>query len=125
MVRRKSCPFCLLNPNERVMQSTQVRHPRDGASTLYGAPKRRILTQGEVRSNGVVKCTIDSQNAAQVRFVRDDQMIEKFAADGPDQSFDIDICHGLRGAIGRSRMPIDCTLRLYTWPYERSRSRMR
>jgi len=65
-----------------------MRHSANGVGALCATPERRIFAQGEVRSNGVVIGGMSAQRAAQRRLVDDDQMIETFAANGPDHSLD-------------------------------------
>jgi hypothetical protein len=60
-----------------------------------------------------------------VRFAKHDHVVETFAADRADESLDVSILPGDRGAIGWSRMPIARIRCKKTGPYEVSRSRMR
>ena len=62
----KRCRFGLLDSNKRVVQSTDMRHARDRAGSLCTAPEWCVLTQGEVRSNGVVIGRVGTQRAAQM-----------------------------------------------------------
>ena len=68
-----------------------MRHASDRAGSACAAPERGILVQGEVRSNGVVIGRVGTQRTTQVGLVENDQVIEAFASDGPNQSLDVRI----------------------------------
>ena len=73
----------------------------------------------------VVIVGIDGQNPAQVGFAQDHDMIQALAADEPISLSACPFCHGDRGAVGRSRMPMAARRRVTAWPYEASLSRMK
>ena len=74
-----------------MVQPADMRHAPNGAGSLNAAPERRILVQGEVRSNGIVISGISTQCTAQMCLVEDDQMIETFPVDGSDRSLDVSV----------------------------------
>ena len=63
----------------------------DSARPLNFAKLRRVLLQRSMRSGFVVIIGVSSQRSAQMRFARNDQMIEALTADRPDQPFGIRI----------------------------------
>ncbi len=78
-----------LNPDILVMQPTQDWYRCD-ATDLLGPPKiRRILAQWEMRPDLVVIGSVILQNAAQLRFVEHDQVIEAFAPNRSDEALDV------------------------------------
>jgi hypothetical protein len=58
------CAFHKLDSNERVVKSTQVRHPRDRSGLLDETAKRGILVQRKVRARLIVIASVRSKNAS-------------------------------------------------------------
>ena len=61
---------------------------------LYGARLRTILAEREMRSALVMILKITRQDIAQVTFVKDDDVIQAFAADRADQALHIGVLPG-------------------------------
>src|ERR1700688_2942398 len=57
--------------------------------------------------------------------IEDHNVVSTFAADRPDHLLDVAFCHGKRGAVTTSVIPIAATRLLKAEPYETSRSRSR
>ncbi len=53
---------------------------------LDGARLRRILLEGEVGARAVIVAEVAAQTTSKVCLVQDDDVVEKLAADGADQS---------------------------------------
>ena len=69
-----------------------VKPAQDGLSSELAEPlhlstARRILAQGQMRSEFVVITGVGRKDAAQVGLAEDDDMIEAFPADRANQSF--------------------------------------
>lgn len=69
------------------MQSAGARGGTDAAVAFYGPHCRRILVEREMRAVLIIVAGIAVQDAAQVRRVENDNMIEAFAPDRADQPF--------------------------------------
>ena len=68
-----------------MMKSAEDR-PRCDLATLVDRPMgRRILAQGQMRSEFVAIAGVGRKNLAQMGFAEDDDVIEAFAADRADQ----------------------------------------
>jgi hypothetical protein len=63
-MKRCGCAFHKLDSNERVVKSTQVRHPRDRSGLLDETAKRGILVQRKVRARLIVIASVRSKNAS-------------------------------------------------------------
>ena len=68
--------------------------------------ERRILVECKVRAHPIVVGGVIRQQMAEVPFPQHHDMVEALASDRADQPFDMPVCHGERGVIGRSRMPM-------------------
>ena len=69
-----------------MMKSAEDR-PRCDLATLVDRPMgRRILAQGQMRSEFVVIAGIGSKNSTQMGVAEDDDVIEAFPTDRADQS---------------------------------------
>lgn len=70
------------------MQAADLRSGNDLALTwgLYFARRGRIAIQGQVWTNVVIICKVQSQNSVQMNFVQHDQVIQIFSADGANDS---------------------------------------
>ena len=86
---------------------------------------RRVFLKRAMRSDSVVVARVSCQNPAQVSLAEDDDVVQAFAANGPNQSFGKAVCQGDQGAMGLSRMPIARRRCLTTEPKTQSRSRIR
>jgi hypothetical protein len=64
----------------------------------------------------IVVFHVRQQYVTKMSFTQDDDMIDAFPADRTDQPFSISVFHGERGDVGRSRMPIDRSLRMRISP---------
>ena len=74
-----------------------------------------ILVQRAMNARFIIIRGIPTQDPAQVRLPKYDQVVETFPSDRTDQSLDI-CCHGDRGAVGLSRMPMAYSRCLKTGP---------
>jgi hypothetical protein len=70
-----------------MMKSAEYRVRTDDSSALNQARDRRIFVQRPMCSDVVVVTSIGSQGPAQMRLTENDDMIQAFAADRPDQPF--------------------------------------
>ena len=61
---------------------------------MSGPIGRRILVQGQMRSERVVIVGVGSEDLAQVGFAEDDDVIEAFPADRADEPFHMPILPG-------------------------------
>ena len=61
---------------------------------------RRILPQGQMRSEFIVIAGVGRKDPAQMGLAEDNDVIEAFPADRADQSLHIPFCQGDLGAIG-------------------------
>jgi hypothetical protein len=71
-----------------------------GGGRLYGARLRAILVQREMRAASVVILKVCRQNSAQVTLIKDDDVIETFAADRADEALDIGVLSRRSGRCG-------------------------
>ena len=69
-----------------------------------------------MRAYLIVVFHVRQQNVAKMSFARDNDMIDAFSADRTDQPFSISALPRERGDVGRSRMPIDRSLRMKISP---------
>jgi hypothetical protein len=68
-----------------MMKSAEDRPRCDRAIPLNRPMGRRILVQGQMRSEFVVITGVGRKNLTQMGFAEDDDVIETFAADRADQ----------------------------------------
>jgi hypothetical protein len=68
--------------------------------------ERGILVQRSMNSRFIIIGGIFAQDPAQVRFPEHDHVAETFRRIVPISLSTYAFCHGARGAIGRSRMPM-------------------
>ena len=73
------------------MKAAKNRVRSDSAGRLNFAKLRRVLLQRAMRSGFVVIIGVSSQRSAQMRFARNDQMINALASDRPNQPFGISV----------------------------------
>jgi hypothetical protein len=76
-----------LNPDKVMMESAEDGERFDTSSSLDLARDRRISVQRPMRSDVVIVVRIGSQDPAEMRLTKNDDMIEALAADRPNQSF--------------------------------------
>ena len=69
-----------------MVQSAEDRLSSELAEPLDGPMARRILFQGQMRSEFVVIVAVSPEDPAQKGFAEDDDVIETFPADRADQS---------------------------------------
>jgi hypothetical protein len=97
-------------PRVLMMQASDHGHLDD--STLVGALHRSrlrcVLLQGKVSPATVVVGEVVSQQATQVRFVQDHDVVEALAAQGPNEASTYGFCQGDRAAVLTSWIPMDC-----------------
>jgi hypothetical protein len=79
-----------------MMQTAHLRERDDLACRgwLYAARLRTILVEREMRPGLVVVLNIPRQDAAQVMLVKDNDVIQTFAADRADEAFELGILPG-------------------------------
>ena len=82
-----SCVYRKLNPGIVVMESAEDGERFDTSDSLDLARDRRIFVKRPMRSDFVIIARIGSQDPAEMRLTKNDDMIEALAADRPDQSF--------------------------------------
>ncbi len=78
-----------LNPDVLMMKAAEDWYRCDAADLLRPPKIRRILVQREMRPDLVVIGSAILQNATQLRFVEDDQVIEAFAPNRSDEALDV------------------------------------
>jgi hypothetical protein len=66
----------------------------------------RVFVQRQVSPNHVVIRGISFEDAAEVSLAEYDDVVETLPSDRANQPFEYAFCHGDRGAVGRSRMPM-------------------
>ena len=69
-----------------------------------------------MRAGPIVIFHVREQHVTEVALAEYNNMVKAFPADRTDQPFSISILPGERGDVGRSRMPIDRSLRMKTSP---------
>ena len=84
-----------------------------------------ILVQRAMNARFIIIRGIPAQDPAQVRLPKYDHVVETFPSDLPISLSTYGFCHGDRGAVGLSRMPIARKRCLKIGPYAVSRSRIR
>ena len=77
-----------------MMKSAEDRLSSELAEPLDRPMARRILTQGQMRSNSVVIAGVGSKNPPQMSLAEDDDVIEAFPADRADQSLRMPVLPG-------------------------------
>jgi hypothetical protein len=83
-----------------MMKSAEKRPGSELAEPLDRPMARRILIQGQMRSEFVVIAGVGCKDPAQMGLAEDDDVIKAFAADRADQSLRMPVLPGDRGAIG-------------------------
>ena len=76
------------------MQSAEDLLSSELAETLDRPMVRRILAQGQTRSQFVVIDGVGGRDSPQVRLAKDNDVIEAFSADRADQSFRMPVLPG-------------------------------
>src|SRR6187401_150330 len=73
------------------MQAAHLWNGNDACQRrwLYGPRIRRVLAEREVRSCSVIVLEVARQRPTERGFAEDNQMIETFPANGPDDAFDV------------------------------------
>lgn len=100
------------------MQTTEIWKGYDppGIGRLNGPSRRCLLAQRQVRPRSVIVVEVRGKNAAQMSFVEDDDVVEISSPDGASRAAAQPIarstkglCHGERGAVTTSLMPMALT----------------
>jgi hypothetical protein len=81
------CPFRELDPAILVMNPTENRPRDDLTEPLDRSMSRRVLAQGQVRSESVVIGSVGFEDSAQVVFAHDHHVIQALPTDRADQPF--------------------------------------
>ena len=69
-----------------------------------------------MRAGLIVIFHVTEQQVTEVALAEYNDVVKAFPSDRTDQPFSIPFCQGERGDVGRSRMPIDRSLRIKTSP---------
>ena len=77
-----------------MMKPAEDRPRSELAQPLNRPMARRILVQGQMRSEFVVIASVGRKNLAQMGFAEDDDVIEAFAADRADQPLRMPVLPG-------------------------------
>ena len=93
-IRFGSCPYRNLYPAVLVMQSAEDWLSSELAEPLDRSMARRILAQGQMRSECVVIAGVVCKDSAQVGFAEYDSVIKAFPADQADQSLRMPVLPG-------------------------------
>jgi len=88
------CPYRNLYPAVLVMQSAEDWLSSELAEPLDRSMARRILAQGQMRSECVVIAGVVCKDSAQVGFAEDDSVIKAFPANRADQSLRMPVLPG-------------------------------
>ena len=88
------CPYRNLYPAVLMMKSAEDRPRGELAKPLDRPMARRILVQGQMRSEPVIIAGVGRKDLAQMGFAEDDDVIEAFPADRADQSLRMPILPG-------------------------------
>ena len=88
------CAYQKLNPTILTMKSAEDWPSNELAEALDRPMARRILAQGQMRSQFVVIDGVGCKDLAQVGLAEDDDVIEAFSADRADQSFRMPVLPG-------------------------------
>ena len=99
-----------------MVKSAQDVASDDAAAALNGSAMWGIFLQAEMGPCRVVIRSVFLQDAPKMGLAPHDHVVKTLTSDRADCALDISFCHGDRGAIGRSRMPIDRTRRVNTSP---------
>ena len=87
-------PYRKLDPDEGMVQAAEMQGGCDFSGASEWTPQMRILVQREVRSIGIVIIGIIPNQATEMGFVEDDDVIEALASKGPDEAFRIAVLPG-------------------------------
>jgi len=74
-----------------MVQAAEMRKLTQHAMALHGSSQRNILVQGQVRPKLVVVVGILAQQFAQMALIDNDQMIQAFPSDRPDQALNVSV----------------------------------
>ena len=88
------CPYRKLHPAILMMKSAEDRPSSELAEPLDRPMARRILAQGQMRSEFVVIAGVGRKDPAQMGLAEDDDVIEAFPADRADQSLRMPVLPG-------------------------------
>ena len=71
-----------------------------------------IFLERQVSPAGMIVVDVFAQDLSRVPIVEDDHVVEALAANASNDSFDVRLCHGERGAVRTCWMPSPATRRL-------------
>ena len=80
-----------LAPNVMVMKPAEDGMRLQCAKTLNWTTDRRIFVKGSVGASSVIVVRIGEEHPAQMRLATDDDVVQAFPANGPNQSFGIPV----------------------------------
>ena len=100
------------------MQATDFGNLHDPAclGELDGPDVRRILVERKMRASPVIVGEVAGQDAAQVAFAENQDVIQTLASDRADESLGERILPGVGGAVRTSLMPMPFTRWRKAWP---------
>ena len=107
-----------------MMQATDLRYCNHSSDPVWlnRARDRAILVERKMGARSMVILEVGRQDATQMAFVEDHHVIQVLAADRAYDPLDIGFCHGDRGAVTTSVMPMALTRLQNSEPYDASRS---
>ena len=85
------CPFRKLDPYQGTVQTAKVSDELDLTTSLGLPGKWRVFAQRQVRAGAVVIVCVGSEYVAQMRFAKDDHMVQAFSSDRSDQALDVSV----------------------------------
>ena len=113
-IASEPCACRKLDPHILVMQSAKDRTAEYEANRLDGAGNRRILVQGQVRTRLIVVAEVAPQQMMEMALAKDNHVVMHSRRIEPISRSAYPFCHGDRGDMGRSRMPMARTRRTNT-----------
>ncbi len=94
LIRLGPCPCRKLHPAVMMMKSAEDRLSGDLADPLDRPMARRILIQGQTRSEFVVIAGVGGKDSTQMGVAEDNDVIETFPPDRADQSLRMSVLPG-------------------------------
>ena len=90
------------------MKSSDLRKRNhlSAVGRLDGPSVGRILPERQVRARPVVVGEVGTKDLSEMALVENNDVVQTISPDRADYPFDERICHGLRGAVTTSSMPI-------------------
>ena len=96
------CPYHKLDPDVRMVETTEVRYGSDPAFPQNWPCQWRIFAQRQVSAGTVVVIGVGPEHAAQMCLADNDQMVQTFPSDRSDQPLNVGVLPrrtGCRGTI--------------------------